>query len=101
MEKVDFNAYNDNDDSTDEEALEAAIIEEAKKMRPHTKNMKRNQLAATKSEQAKTPRVRRLFNLKNLQLQDQIRRNKSKNSIEQLPSRKEFYEHLNKARYRR
>ena len=104
MEKVDFNAYNDNDDSTDEEALEAAIIEEARKMRPMTKHsntINRNQFAATKSECAKTPRVRRLFNLKNLQHQDQIRRNKSKNSIEQYPSRKEFYEHLNKARYRR
>ena len=38
IEKVNFNAYNDNDESTDEEALEAAIRIEAKKMRPKMKN---------------------------------------------------------------
>ena len=105
IEKVNFNAYNDNDESTDEEALEAAICIEAKKMRPKMKNtnLDRNQITDNKSESESTttPRVRRLFNLKSLQHQDEIRRNKKKDPVEQLPSRKDFYEHLNKARYRR
>ena len=104
---MNFNAYNDNDDSTDEEALEEAIRQEAMKMQPKTRKnaLERNKIMditkSAETESTQTPRVRRLFNLKSLQHQDQIKRNKKMNPCEQLPSRKDFYEHLNKARYRR
>jgi len=41
-----------------------------------------------------------LFNLKNLQLQEEIKKAK-KNKVPDIPTRREFYEYLNKARYDR
>ena len=70
---MDLNAYNDV--STDEEALEEAIKEEAIRMQPKPKRLtgleqhQRNVLMATKSEpevSIEAPLVRRLFNLKSL-----------------------------------
>lgn len=48
-----------------------------------------------------SPQVRRLFNLKSLRQQELAKKQKKARPQNNYPTRKEFYEHLNKARYDR
>lgn len=52
-------------------------------------------------EGRQSPQIRRLFNLKNLKEIELAKRKKKQGPVNDYPTRKQFYEHLNKARYDR
>ena len=99
-------SYNPIDDvSSDEEDLKQAIIEEASKNKGKLVDRQeelnnRATLAAWRNEgkSSRSPPIRRLFNLKNLRKLEMTKQRKQ-NQVPNIPTRREFYEYINKARY--